>query len=142
MDSVAGQWHKRFAIHVGGLTLGVVRLGSHCFNLPPEPKAALEALRGAEVGLYRLEDSPSVVDPPAVFAAADKAMKRRGWERVVGVAERRELVAIYLPRNVQPSKRMACCVLVLKERELVVASARGNVAPLLELARPRLEARL
>jgi hypothetical protein len=38
IESVPGQWDKRFAVHVGGLTLGLVRFGSLFFNLPPEPK--------------------------------------------------------------------------------------------------------
>ena len=48
LDSVPGKWDKRLAVHVGGLTLSLVRLGLRLFNLPPEPKAALAALRGAE----------------------------------------------------------------------------------------------
>jgi len=84
MESVPGQWDKRFAVNVGGFTLGFVRFGSHFFNLPPEPKAALEALRGAEVGVYKLRNPPPALDYSAVFKAADETMRRRGWERIVG----------------------------------------------------------
>src|SRR5512135_3087355 len=52
IESVPGKCDKRLVVHVGGLTLSLVRLGSRLFSLPPEPKAALEALRGAEVGIY------------------------------------------------------------------------------------------
>ena len=72
IESVPGQWDKRFAVHVGGLTLGLVRFGSLFFNLPPEPKAALETLHGAEVGVYKLHDAPSALDrqcsPPQINA--------------------------------------------------------------------------
>jgi hypothetical protein len=34
---------------------------------------------------------------------------------------------------------MACCVAVLNEQDLVVASARGNMEPLLALATQRLQ---
>lgn len=139
IESVPGQWDKRFAVHVGGLTLGQVRLASRCFSLPPEAKAALEALRGAEVGVYRLQTAPSALDHPAMFAAADESMKRRGWERIVGVAQGKQFVAVYMPSDLCTAKRMACCVAVLNEQDLVVASARGNVKPLLEVATQHLQ---
>ena len=139
IESVPGQWDKRFAVHVPGLALGLVRFGSRFFNLQPEPKAALETLHGAEVGVYNLQDAPSALDYSAMFTAADKCMKRRGWERIVGVARGRQFVAVYMPRNLRTAKRMACCVAVLNEQDLVVASARGNLEPLLELATQRLQ---
>ena len=139
IESVPGQWDKRFAVHVGGLTLGLVRFGSRLLNLPPEPKAALEALLGAEVGVYSLHDAPSALDYSAMFTAADKCMRRRGWERIVGVARGRQFVVVYMPRDLRTVKRMACCVAVLNEQDLVVASARGNLKPLLELATQRLQ---
>jgi hypothetical protein len=133
MSSVPGQWDKRFAVHVGGFTMGLVRFGSRFANLPPEPRAALEALHGAEVGIYRLHENPVSIAPTAIFMAADKAMKARGWERIVGVAQADQLVAVYIPlKGISPG-RMACCVVVLHERDLVVASAHGNLGPLLQI---------
>jgi hypothetical protein len=46
---------------------------------------------------------------------------------------------VYMPRNFRTVKRMGCCVAVLNEQDLVVASARGNLGPLLELATQRLQ---
>lgn len=134
MESVPGEWDKRFAIHVGGFTLGLVRLGSGLFHLRPEPQAALASLHSAEVGIYRLHDGTSESHYPAIFAAADKSMKRRGWERIVGVAENRQFVAVYVPRGMHSVTHVAACVVVLHERDLVVASARGNPVPLIDLA--------
>jgi len=139
IESMPGKWDKRFAVHVGGLTLSLVRFGSRWFNLPPEPKAALAALHGAEVGVYRLQDAPAALDYSAMFTAADKSMRRRGWERIVGVARGRQFVAVYMPRDLRTVKRVRCCVAVLNEQDLVVASASGNVEPLLELATQRLQ---
>jgi hypothetical protein len=139
IESAPGQWDKRFAVRVPGLALGLVRFGSRFFNLPPELKAALDALHGAEVGVYNLQDAPCALDYSAVFTAADKCMRQRGWERIVGVARGRQFVAVYMPRNLRTAKRMACCVVVLNEQDLVVASARGNLEPLLELATQRLQ---
>jgi hypothetical protein len=139
MESVPGQWDKRLAVHVGGFTLGLVRLGSRLFNLPPEPKAALETFRGAEVGVYSLQDARCALDYSAMFTAADKSMRRQGWERIVGVVQGRQFVAVYVPRNLRSVKRMACCVAVLNEQDLVVVSASGNLEPLLELATQHLQ---
>jgi len=139
MESVGGQWDKKFAIHVGGLTMGVVRLGSHFIHLAAEPRAALDTLHGAEVGIYRLREEPASLDAAAIFNSMDRAMKARGWDRVVGVARERELVAVYIPRKVFRPAKISCCVMVFHDRELVIASARGNLEPLLEIARKRID---
>jgi len=135
MESVPGQWDKRIAVHLGSLTLDLVRFGSRFFKLPPEPRAAIDSLHGAEVGVYRLHDAPATVNYYTILAAADKSMSRRGWERIVGVAEGRQFVAVYAPHGIRTVGRLACCVLVLHEQDLVVASVRGNPEPLLELVR-------
>ena len=62
-----------------------------------------------------------------------------GLERIVGVAQGRQFVAVYMPRNLRSAKRMECCVAVLNEQDLVVTSARGNLEPLLALATQRLQ---
>ena len=139
MESVGGQWDRKFAVHVGSLTMGVVRLGSHCIHLPPEPRAALDTLHGAEVCVYHLREEPQSVDAAAIFSSADRAMKALGWDRVVGVTRERELVAVYLPhKTIRPAK-MSCCVMVFHDRELVIVSAQGNLEPLFEIARKRMD---
>jgi len=137
MESVPGQWHKRFAVNVGCLTLGLVRFGSSFFHLPPEPRAALQALSHGEVGVYHLEEPMSSPDYALILKTADKSMRRRGWERIVGVAQGGQFVAVYAPGNVGV-KDMSCCVAVLSGQDLVIVSTGGNVSPLLELAQRRL----
>jgi hypothetical protein len=107
--------------------------------MPPEPRAAFESIRGAEVGIYKLEESAGWVDPNAVLARADKAMSARRWDRVVGVSHEQELVAVYLPRRGLSTEHMRCCVLVLQGHNLVVAGASGNLDPLLELAQTKVD---
>ena len=133
MDSVGGQWHKKFAVHLGGMTMGLVRFGSQFLHIPPEPKAALKTLHGAEVGIYDLADDPSGLDSVRIFNNADRAMKSRGWQRIVGVVKEGDLVAVYFPISAVRPSSMACCVMVFHERQLVVASARGNLEPLLDI---------
>jgi len=139
MESVGGEWDKKFAVHVGSLTMGVVRLGSHFIHLPPEPRAALDTLHGAEVGIYHLREEPHSINATAIFDGADRAMKARGWDRIVGVTHERELVAVYFPRKVVLPSKMSCCLMIFHNRELVIVSARGNLEPLLEIARKRMD---
>ena len=142
MGSVDGQWRKTIAVHLGWFTTGLVRAGSRLVKLDPEPRAALEAVHGVEVGIYRVQDGPEKEDHGAILAKADKAMTRRGWVRVVGVSHDRELVAIYMPRKGASLRNMKCCLMVFNGRELVVASARGNLEPLWAIAEKHIELEL
>jgi hypothetical protein len=134
MNNVAGRWDKKFAVHVGWFTMGVVRWGSHWFSVPPEARAALEACHGVEVGVYKLQPDAGAVDSAAIFSTADAAMSRRGWERAVCVVKPNQMVGIYVPRRGLSCSSLACSVVVLNDRDLVVGTARGNPQPLLEIA--------
>jgi hypothetical protein len=134
MRAVPGDWNKTIALNVGWFTTGIVRVGSRLFSLPPEPRAALSALHGAEVGVYRLGHAVALSDQGAALKAADQAMTSRGWDRIVGVSQDADLVAVYLPKRKSASSRVKCCVLVFHDRELIVSSIRGNLEPLMELA--------
>jgi hypothetical protein len=139
MASVDGAWNKKIALNVGFLTTGLVRAGSHLFKLAPEPQAAFDSIRGAEVGIYKLQGSAGWVDHGAILARADKAMSARRWDRIVGVSREKELVAVYVPRRGLATSRMKCCVLVLQGRDLIVAGASGNLDPLIEIAGKHIE---
>ena len=131
---VHGTWDKKIALNVGFITTGLVRAGSSFFNLPAEPRAVLDAVRSGEVGIYKLQDAAGWVDHRAILARADREMSARRWDRVVGVSRENELVAVYCPRKGLSSKRLACCVLVLQGRDLILAGGSANPEPLLRLA--------
>lgn len=133
-----GPSSKKIALHVGMLTTGLVRVGSHFFRVPAEPQAALDAIRGAEVGIYKLQGDAGV-DHGAILARADKGMSARRWDRVVGVSREDELVAVYVPRRDLSTARAKCCVLVLKGRDLVVAGASGNLNSLVKIVDQHLD---
>jgi hypothetical protein len=85
------------------------------------------------VGVYQL---PAGTPPPhraAMLASADSAMTARGWERVVGVIDGRDLVAVYFPKDFSVH-RLKCCVLVIDGKEMVLVSVQGNPEPLLQYA--------
>src|SRR5690348_3360188 len=98
-ESVSGQLHKKFAVHVGALSMNLLRFGLRWVHLPPEPRAALNALEGAEVGVYNVQQHASSLDSEKIVTAADKIMTRRGWERAVAVVKNQDLVIVYVPHK-------------------------------------------
>jgi len=134
MAGVKGTWSKKIALNVGFFTTGFVRAGSHFFKLDPQAQAAFDSIRGGEVGIYKLKEQFGWVNHGAILTRADKAMSARRWDRVVGVSQNQQLVAVYMPRRGLSAQRIRCCVLVLKDGDLVIAGATGNLDPLLRIA--------
>jgi len=138
------EWRQQIALNAGHFTLGAARVGLSCARLDPGARAALQSVRTAGVGIFRL---PSGTPPPpgaAMLAVADSAMTARGWERVVGVMDGKDLVAVYLPGKNISVHRLKCCVMVFDGKEMVLVSAQGNPEPLLNyaLAQPGLGAQV
>ncbi len=134
MNTAAAQWDKEVEIGVGAITLSLARAGLSFVDLDADARAALDAVRGAEVGVYRLQSGRRRLAPPAPPAAAEEPMTARGWDRLVIVLGRHELVAIYVPKEIKSPRHMKVCLAVLNEQELVVVSAESNLEPLLEMA--------
>jgi hypothetical protein len=138
------EWRQRIALNVGDLKLSVARAGLSFVHLDAGARAALQSVRGAEVGVYQLPSGAKSPDHATLLAAADAAMTARGWDRVVGVMDGQDLVAVYLPDKIASVRRMKCCLTVLDGQEMVVISARANLEPLLKyaLAQPDIAARM
>ncbi len=134
MGSIGGSWDKTIAVNVGGFTVGLVRLGSRFFPMDAEPRAAFESLRNAEVGIYKFRSEPQCADRASILATLDRAMAGRGWHRVVGVCKDQDLVSVYVPRKRLSPRRTRACIMVLHEGQLIIASACGNLDPLMVLA--------
>lgn len=129
---------KRVVVNVGGMTIGLARIICGFIDLPEEARTGIGAARAAEVGVYQIENSIPVHDRGVIVQKADQAMRKRGWERIVGVAKDQELVAVYIPQKGFSEKKVRCCVLVVHDRELVVAAARANASGVLELVRKQM----
>jgi hypothetical protein len=134
LKTAGAKWDKEIEIGVGALTLNLVRAGLAFVDLEPDARAAVKALRSAEVGVYKLEAGSKRLNHPDLLIAADKAMTTRGWDRVVAVVSRRELVAIYVPKSCHSARNVRACLVTLNDREMVVASAWSNLEPLMEMA--------
>jgi hypothetical protein len=134
MSAASAEREERIEIGIGPLTLNLARAGLSFVDLEPEARTALHAFRSAEVGVYKLRNKGQPLDQAAMLSAADKTMAGRGWDRVVGVMNRHELVAVYVPVKIHSTRNMKVCLLTVTGRELIVASARSNLEPLMELA--------
>ena len=127
----------RFVVNVGRLTTGVGRLVAGFFPLDLEVHLAISSIRAAEVGVYRLEHPLQHLDRAQVLAKTETTMRKRGWERIVGVSQEKDLVAVFIPNRVS-SSNLRCCVLVVSDEDLVVVGARGNIEEVLRLVREKI----
>jgi hypothetical protein len=134
MQASGVEWRQQIGLNVGSLTFGALRAGLSFFPLDPEARAAVQAVRGAEVGIYELESTRDP-DSAAMLAVADRVLNARGWERVVGVLHGDELVGVYLPAKPFSARRVKCCVLVFDGNRMVMVRATTNLKPLLECLR-------
>ena len=126
-----GEWEPVMVFNVGGFTTGAVRAGLSFAHLDAEPRAALQTVHGVEIGIYQLESGADTPDRAAMLASADTAMTGRGWDRVVGVMDGQALVGVYVPANIKSFSKLKCCVMVFDGKQMIVASARTNLQPLL-----------
>ena len=126
------EWRKVVALNVGGLTFGAARMGLSFARLPEEARVALGAVRSVEVGVYRLPAGVKSPDFAAMMVAADRALTARGWERMVRVMDGKELVTVYVPRSASMDQVQTCCVMVIDGDQMVIASAKADLGPLIQ----------
>lgn len=135
MESSAVEWDRKIEVNAGAFALNLARAAIAFVEVDPEVRNALRAVRGAEVGVYELRRrGKRHLDRAAMLQAADKAMAARGWDRLVGVVDGDQLVTVYLPAQIRSPRDVKVCIGVLDDEQLVVAAARSNVEPLVELA--------
>jgi hypothetical protein len=132
--SADSDWVKRIEVSIGPISTALVRAGCFFVELDPEVAAAVQAVRRAEVGVYQWAEPGEKGDRAMLLTYADEAMAQRGWDRLIGFVQKRQLVAVYVPRGESSARDARACVAVLTDQELVVVSARANLEPLLQLA--------
>lgn len=137
-NTPTAEWEEQIEIGLGRISFAVVQLGgavaARFVDLPPEARTVLNSAKGANASVYhRKGGSLDDFNPQKVLAQADKNMEKRGWYRLVGVLRERELVAVYVPEDVDLARDAEVCVLVVNESELVCAGARSDLRPLYAL---------
>ena len=136
-------WHTKVQFSVGPVLLGAVRGGASLIpDMPPEAREVLHAVRSASVGVYKRSGPLKEQRRDQLFAAADQMMARRGWTRIVGVADTKDTVLIYLPTGDGDSQPSRVCLAVCNDRELVVVAAGFEAAALADLVSREMDGRL
>ena len=134
-------WSKEIEVKAPRPLLWAGRRVVSWVNVEPDVRDAIQVVRGGQVGVYRLHEEPSRRQLGELLGRTDQAMDRRGWDRVVGVLNRHELVAVYMPAGADEDIELRGCVLVVSSRDLVLASVEGNLEPLARLVNRHLSNR-
>jgi hypothetical protein len=125
---------REIELAVRPMAFALVRAGAVVAGLPAEARAALGAVRGAEVGLYQVSAAPRAGGPTGLLAEVDRTMARRGWDRIVAVVDGRQMVAVFAPQDIRSSRDLSLAVLVFDGSQVVLASVRGDPEALADLA--------
>lgn len=128
---------EQIEFRVGPVLSTIARFGLSFIDHPPELSVAMKSIDQVGVGIYIL---PSHVaqDTLKLLAKADQTMQARGWDRLVGVVQRDDTVAIYTP-STQSGKKLKLQVMVIHQNSMVLVSAKGNPEPLLNLVLEELD---
>jgi len=136
MAATDAGWSTRVQLDIGGITLGAIRQGlvfAHGEKMA-DARLALAAVRHASVGVYERTAGDADWSREQLFADTDRAMQRRGWVRMIGVADRKDTVLIYVPQDMDSDGPIELCLAVVGGKELVVVSTTVDGAKLAELA--------
>ena len=144
MAATGNNWHTKVQFSVGPVLLGAARTGvSFIHDVPPEVREVLRAVRSARVGVYARRGAMDGGGRRAeLFAATDRMMARRGWTRIVGVADTGDIVLIYLPTQSEDLQPSRVCLAVCNDRELVVVAAGFEANALAGLIAREMDGRL
>ena len=126
------KWQKQVEVNVGALPLWLARCVLPFTPAPPEAQQALSAVRSVEVSLHELRES--YPDRARIMREADEKMRKRGWDRVVGVLDRDTAVAVYAQPESGSGGNVKVSVLVLEGKQMVAVSGRAKLEPVFELA--------
>jgi hypothetical protein len=135
-SSADAQWKPTFEARVGVLPVILARTIVGFLDVEPEVKLGLRAFRGADVGVYELRSGKP--DAARLMETVDQRMMARDLECMVRVLDGDEAVAVYVPRDMDSARRVEGTVLVISDQQMVITTVRGNLEPLLEIARRHL----
>lgn len=135
MAATDAHWSTKVQMSVGQLTLGAIGQGMRFVHRPniDEARLALRAVRHASVGVYERTSGTADCSHEQLFIETDRAMQKRGWTRLVGVADKQENVLVYVQDDLDEDERIDICVAVVNGKEMVVASTTIDAVALGEL---------
>lgn len=135
MAATDARWSTKVQMSVGRITLGAIGQGLRFVNQPniDDARLALRAVKHASVGVYERTSAGSKASREQLFANTDRAMQKRGWVRLVGVADNKESVLVYVREEPDEDDPIDICVAVVNGKEMVVASTTIDAGVLGEL---------
>jgi len=130
----AGHSTTRVQLSLDGPVLGLLRFGLSFASLPSDARDALKAVRRVSVGVYETTgDAPRAT----VIQRTDAVMARRGYTRLVGVADGEDTVLVYAPEAMDEDE-LEVCVAACEHGQIVIASVRLDAEPLAALVQRNL----
>lgn len=135
MAATDANWSTKVQMSVGGGTLSVIRQGLrfvHHQNIE-DARLALRAVKHVSVGVYERTSGEANCSREQLFVKTDRAMQQRGWVRLVGVADKKGSVLVYVQDDLDEDEPIEICVAVVNGKEMVVASTTIDAAALGEL---------
>jgi hypothetical protein len=136
MAATDAKWHTKVQLSAGWITLGAVRTGLQFIRAEhmDEARLAMQAVRRVSVGVYESNVRNTNIARGQLFARTDEMMQKRGWTRLVGVAENNETVLVYTSEDPGSSSRIDLCLAVVDGKQMVVVSTNVDASALAELA--------
>lgn len=136
MAATDANWHTKVQMSIGRATLGAIGQGLRFVHNKDvgDARLALRAVKHASVGVYeRTSSGAANWSQEQLFGETDRAMKKRGWVRLVGVADNKETVLVYIQKDLDEDEPIDICVAVVNSKEMVVASTTIDADALGEL---------
>ena len=132
--ATGSDWHTKVQMDLGYFTLGTARTVLRFVHHKDiaDARLALSAVRHASVGVYERDSEDSDVSTEELFGDTDRLMQKRGWSRLVGVADGNDNVLIYTSDKGN-GDRIDLCLAVVSGKELVVVSTRVESEALAKL---------
>lgn len=124
MEATDAGWSTKVQMSVGRLTLGAIGQGLRFVDHKDmaDVRMALRSVKHASVGVYERRSGGNDWSREQLFVETDRAMQKRGWTRMVGVAEKKETVLVYVQDDLDEDEPFEICVAVVNGKELVVVS--------------------
>ena len=124
MAATDAGWKTKVQMSVGRATLGAIGQGLRFVDHKDmaDARLALRAVKHASVGVYERSSGGADWSREQLFVDTDRAMQKRGWTRLVGVADRKETVLVYVQDDLDEDEPVEICLAVVNGNEMVVAS--------------------
>lgn len=135
MEATDARWDTKVQMSVGRMTLGAVGQGLRFVDHKDmdDARLALRSVKHASVGVYERRSGGKDWSREQLFVETDRAMQKRGWTRMVGVAEKKETVLVYVQEDLDEDDPFEICIAVVNGKEMVVCSTTVDAEALGDL---------